>query len=144
MDATATHTNSPTTVPVAATDNALTLVPTPACANGHTTAPAATTDDASTLVPTAVCANGPTTVPANTENASTFVPCSTAAHTNGPTTVPANTENEMNTENNNEIQMNAENVSIFDLSKTPSIKECLNTIKSSSSPPVSFNHHLTT
>ena len=118
---------------------------TAAHANGSTTTPAAATDNASTLVPTTVHANGPTTVPvAATDNASTLVPHSTAACANGPTTVPANTENEMNTENNNEIQINAKNLPISDLSETPSIKEYLNTIKFGFSPPVPFDHHPTT
>ena len=50
------------------------------------------------------------------------------------TTDTLNTKNE----NNNQIEMNAENVLISDLSKILSMKLCLNTIKSSSSPHVSF------
>jgi len=57
-----------------------------------------------------------------------------------PTTDTLNTDNE----NNNQIEMNAENVSISDPSEIPSIKEWLNTIKSSSSPPISFDQHPTT
>ena len=52
-----------------------------------------------------------------------------------PTTDILNTNNE----NNYQIEMNTENASISDLSKIPSIKECLNTVKSGSSPPVSFD-----
>ena len=56
------------------------------------------------------------------------------------------TTNTLNTnhKNNYQIEMNAKNVSISDPCETPSIKECLNTIKSGSSPPVSFNQHLST
>ena len=51
------------------------------------------------------------------------------------TTDTLNTDNE----NNNQIEINAENVSISNLSEILSTKECLNTIKSGSSPPVSFD-----
>ena len=57
-----------------------------------------------------------------------------------PTTDTLNTDNE----NNNQIEMNTENISISNISKIPSIKEYLNTMKSSSLLPVSFDQHLTT
>ena len=57
-----------------------------------------------------------------------------------PITYTLNTHNE----NNNQNEMNTESLSISNLSEIPSIKECLNTIKSGSSLPVSFDQYLTT
>ena len=51
------------------------------------------------------------------------------------TTDTLNTDNK----NNNQIEMNAENIIISDLSKIPSIKVYLNTMKSSSLLPISFD-----
>jgi len=55
---------------------------------------------------------------------------------------PLNIENEniLNSEN----EMNVENVLISSPTEIPSIKECLNTIKSTSSLPISLDQYLTT
>ena len=132
-NATAVNTNGSTTVPITVTDNVSTSVP----YSSHL-------QNIDIMDSTFNATNANT---ANT-NSSTTIPVTDNVSTSNEMNIEneMNIKNEMNieNENNNEIQMNAENVPISDLSEIPSIKEYLNTIKSGSSPPASFNHHLTT